>query len=135
MRDATNWKRFALKGLVLLVVCFAVLAGILMRRPRMKIDDVTRPQTIVLRATRAEERRGIHSLTIQSSGKIDGSAGIHVGSVSNMLWHPLNGGFDFETRGDWYTPTCTLVYNPTNVHFGKVLIRYRFHTIRFAPFD
>jgi len=88
-----------------------------------RISDVTKPETITLKASHAQRTTKIFGIDLRVHGHIDGNATL---GGKNVATQHLAGTFDVKTGGDWYSDTCQLEYSPTNVHAGNVEIEYHF---------
>jgi hypothetical protein len=94
------------------------------RIQRVQVADVTKPETIILKALPSQSATHIHGISLRFRGQVDADAEI---SGKNVLTQRLKGSFDLKTGGDWYSDTCQLQYSPTNVHSGRVIIEYEFY--------
>src|SRR5258705_399510 len=86
------------------------------RKHTVQVADVSKPEMIVLKASRDQSAIHISGISLRFHGQIDGDATI---SGTNVLTQKMAGTFDLKTGGDWYSDTCQLQYSPTNVHSGQ----------------
>jgi hypothetical protein len=109
------------------IICTLILLAMLSgcsHKHTVQIADVSKPETIILKASRGQSATHIYGISLRFHGQINGGATI---TGKNVLTQKLTGTFDLKTGGDWYSDTCQLQYSPTNVHSGKVVIEYEFH--------
>jgi len=104
------------------ILLAALLSGCSHRRTA-RLSDVTKPESITLKASASQKPAKIFRIELHFRGQIDGDATI---GGKNVLTQHLAGTFDLKTGGDWYSDTCQLEYSPTNVHSGNVDIEYEF---------
>ena len=109
------------------IICTLILLATLTgcsQKHTVQVSDVSRPETITLKASRGQNATHISGIWLRFRGQIDGDATI---SGTNVLTQKLTGTFDLKTGGDWYSDSCQLQYSPTNVHSGQVIIEYEFY--------
>lgn len=95
---------------------------------RVTVNDVRKPENLVLRTSSDGTR--IYALTVRGSGEIAGKATVSL-LLNNSPYRTeqLSGKIDFEWRGDWYSNTANIRYEPTDVRSGNVVLKYEFHGI------
>ena len=109
----------------LLLTLGTFLAGCGQRNQGYKITDVTKPETIILKKLKSQDR--IHYLTIVGTGNIEGA-----GEITLMLngkpykTESLSGAVQFNWAGDWYSDSAKIEYKPTSVKSGKLNLQYHF---------
>ena len=109
------------------IICTLILLAILTgcgHKHTVQVADVTKPETIILKASRGQRATHIYGISLRFHGQIDGDAMI---TGTNVLTQKLTGAFVLKTGGDWYSDSCQLQYSPTNVHSGQVIIEYEFY--------
>lgn len=105
----------------------AVLASCSAYDQNVSIVNIDKPQEIILKNN---NNKNTYALNIKVTGYIDGNA------VMYLVLHdkpyktkPLSGSVDFTWGGDWYSNDAVIVYTPTNVTKGRLLINYGFETL------
>ena len=109
------------------IICTLILLAMLTgcsHKQTVQVGNVSKPETIVLKASRGQSATHITGISLRFHGQIDGEATI---TGTNVLTQKLTGTFNLKTGGDWYSDSCKLQYSPTNVHSGQVVIEYEFH--------
>ncbi|MFZ1829742.1 MAG: hypothetical protein WAW42_13510 [Candidatus Competibacteraceae bacterium] len=105
------------------MILLAMLTGC-SHKQTVQVGDVSKPETIILKASRGQSAMHITGISLRFHGQIDGEATI---TGTNVLTQKLTGIFDLKTGGDWYSDSCQLQYSSTNVHSGQVIIEYEFY--------
>jgi len=95
----------------------------------IEIKDVTKEQIITL--AELEKPKGVHSIRIEITGHIDGSATIQRAYEDKKMYGPeiISGNVNLHLGGDWYGDKCLIIYKPSGVTAGSLKIRYKFGTI------
>ena len=109
------------------IICTLILLAVITgcsHKQTVQVGDVSKPETIVLKASRGQSTTHIYGISLRFHGQIDGDATI---TGKNVTTQKLSGTFDLKTGGDWYSDSCQLQYSPTNVHSGQVIIEYEFY--------
>ncbi len=92
------------------------------------VRDVQQPDVVILQ--RKGSSGNVDGITIWGVGTIDGEA-----KVSLMLngepykIENLRGRIALTWRGDWYSDTAEIRYEPKSVSSGNVLFKVTFHTL------
>lgn len=65
-------------------------------------------------------------IDVSVKGKIDGSAVI---SLSGYGKAEVEGDFDWSYKGDWYSDTAIVEYEPIDAKTGELIIQYKFYEL------
>ncbi len=113
--------------LVFLTLIF--LVGCVPGKQTYTITDITKQSTITLRKLRSQG--DIHSMTLTGKGHIDGNAKIVlILNGKPYKTESLSGDIDFKWRGDWYSDSAQIVYKPSSVRRGYLVLQYKFEDVR-----
>ena len=89
------------------------------------VTDVTKAETITLKKNTGQGH--IYYLTITGSGEIQGTAEISlIENGKPYRTEKLSGPVKFEWKGDWYSDTAEIRYEPKSVTGGNLRLEYRF---------
>ena len=89
----------------------------------VQIADVTKPETIILRASPNQRDSYFFRISFRLRGHLDGEATI---AAKSELGQKLTGTFDVKILADCYSDSYELQYSPTDAHSGEVIIEYEF---------
>jgi hypothetical protein len=115
----------------LIVICLLVAAVIavavwLFAMPSVTVNDVRKPETLVLRKSGGGTH--VFALTVRGAGEITGKATVSlVLNGTPYKTEQLSGKVEFEWRGDWYSNTTEVRYEPVDVRGGNIVLKYKFH--------
>ena len=120
-----QWRRRLILGgalacAILAAVCALVGSG----WSAARLPDVSKQADIVLTSGGRGLLRTQSGLSIHITGDIDGVAEVW---ASNWGVQRLSGRVDWQVYHDWFSPDCTLHYQPVGPVSGRLAIRYRFH--------
>lgn len=92
------------------------------------VTDVTKEEVIVLTNPSSGP---VHALAIRVTGHIDGEATLSVAYEGKLYdTATVKGAGTTRVRGgDWYSDSAVVLYRPTNVTAGELIIEYEFSNL------
>jgi|GEM_PF-1151236 hypothetical protein len=93
----------------------------------LRIQEVAKTQLITIR--KHLNTGFVYSISIQGSGTLVGMAKISLmeGDILRNK-EDLSGDISFHWGGDWYSDTAEIVYEPSGVPSGELVLKYIFGT-------
>lgn len=92
---------------------------------QLEVTTLNSPQVLLLH--KKPNQKYINSMVIHCYGKLDGEAKlILMLNGAPYKTESMKGKVDFTWRGDWYSDTMELRYQPSNVTGGQFVIDYAF---------
>ncbi len=94
----------------------------------LRIQEVNKTQPITIRKNK--NTGFVHSISIQGSGTLVGRAKISLmeGDILRNK-EDLSSDINFNWSGDWYSDTAEIIYEPSGVLSGELVLKYSFGTL------
>ena len=110
---------------IILLLFFLCLSSCSKSPQTYTFKDVTKKVSIIL--NKSADQKNIHSIQIMGKGHIKGTAQIRL-MLNEQPYkiEKISGVTSFNWRGDWYSDTAKIEFDPLSVKSGTLKLEYQF---------